>query len=229
MADTSTILIIGASRGLGLALAEEWLRRGWRVIATVREASLPLSALVQCFSSRLEIETLDISNSASVTALRQCLAGRTLDILFVNAGICLARDETPGTVEERDFADMMLTNALAPMRAIERFADLVPASGTIAAMSSEIGSIARNEGHWELYSASKAALNMLMKCHAARHRGDPRGYLLVAPGFIRTDMGGPHATFSVDETIPAIVDTVMRNRGRAGLRFLDRFDRTLPW
>src|SRR4029077_7238785 len=90
---------------------------------------------------------------ASVHALRERLGARRIDVLLVNAGICKAHEETPSTVDERDFVDMMLTNALGPMRAVELFENLVPASGAIAVMTSELGSIAENRGFWELYSS----------------------------------------------------------------------------
>jgi hypothetical protein len=70
---------------------------------------------------------------------------------------------------------------------------------------------------------------MLMKCFSARHAGDPRPLLLIAPGWVRTDMGTSAATLSIEESIPLVVDTVERSRGRPGLRFIDRTGRTLPW
>jgi len=96
-------------------------------------------------------------------------------------------------------------------------------------MSSGLGSIANNEGFWPLYSASKAALNMLMKGFAGARRGDPRAMLLIAPGWVRTDMGGSSAPLSIEQSIPLVVDTVERNRGHAGLRYVDRHNQRLPW
>jgi NAD(P)-dependent dehydrogenase (short-subunit alcohol dehydrogenase family) len=229
MADRSTALIVGASRGLGLALTEEWLKRDARVIATVRSPSRELKALQDRYPRSLEIEIVDIVDLASVRTLRERLGSRRLDVLFVNAGVCKANNETPSTVDEQDFVDMMLTNALSPMRVMELFEGLVPASGVLAVMTSELGSIAGNPGFWELYSSSKAALNMLMKCFAARRQDDRRAMVLVAPGWVRTDMGGPAASLSVEESIPFVVDSIERSRGKAGLRFIDRNNRTLPW
>jgi NAD(P)-dependent dehydrogenase (short-subunit alcohol dehydrogenase family) len=120
--------------------------------------------------------------------------GRRIDVVFVNARICRANEETPSTVAEQDFVDMIPTNALGSMRLVELFESLVPTGGVIAVMTSELGSIAGNRGFWEPYSSSKAALNMLMKCFAARHADDPRALLLVAPGWVRTDMGTSAAT-----------------------------------
>jgi NAD(P)-dependent dehydrogenase (short-subunit alcohol dehydrogenase family) len=229
VAQKSTVLIIGASRGLGFALAEEYCSRDWRVIATVRRTSEQLNALAARFPGSLAIEAVDINDAKQVRALRGRLNDRPLEVLFVNAGICVARENTPSNVEVSDFTDLMVTNALSPMRVVELFESLVSSRGAIAVMSSELGSIAQNRGFWEIYSASKAALNMLMKCFAGRHPGDPRALLLIAPGWVRTEMGGPGASLSIEESIPGVVDAVEGNLGRAGLRFIDNHGRTLPW
>ena len=224
-----TALIVGASRGLGLALADEWLARGWRVIATTRGRSPGLDALLGRFPDALEVETADILQAGSVRELGARLSGRTLDVLFVNAGVARANDKTSGDVDEHDFVEMMLTNALAPVRTIELLGDLVPPGGAIAIMTSELGSIARSTGFWPLYSSSKAALNMLMKGYAARRATDTRALLLVAPGWVRTDMGGQEATLSIEDSIPLVVDMIVASLGRPGLRYVDRFDESLPW
>ena len=124
---------------------------------------------------------------------------------------------------------MLLTNALSPMRVIELFHDQVATNGVIAVMSSELGSITNSTGFWELYSSSKAALNMLMKSFSARHPNDPRALLSVAPGWVRTDMGTQDAILEISDSIPLVVDTVSRNAGVPGLRFTDRHGDTLPW
>ncbi|WP_157220377.1 SDR family NAD(P)-dependent oxidoreductase [Flavisphingomonas formosensis] len=224
-----TVLVLGASRGLGFALAEEWLRRGWSVIATARGKSDELAKLAGRFPGSLETETVDINDAEGVRALHDRLKNRCLDVLFVNAGIARAIEESPATASEDDFQDMMLTNAFSPVRAAEMLRDLVPASGTIAIMTSELGSIANANGGWQLYSSSKAALNMLMKGYAAKNAGDGHTLLLVAPGWVRTDMGGSDATLSIEESIPLVVDMISANHGKPGLRYVDRFNEELPW
>ena len=229
MAKKQTILIVGASRGLGLALAEQFCSRDWHVVATVRGKSPGLDALKARFSTSLEEETADIADEGSVRALRGRLDGRTIDMLFVNAGIAKSINATPGTAPVQDFLDMMLVNAFSPVRLIEIFEDIVAPNGTIAAMSSELGSITNNPGHWDLYASSKAALDMLMKCYTARRPDDRRTKLIVAPGWIQTEMGGSEAPFTVEECIPLVANMLEKNHGKAGLRFVDRFDKTLPW
>jgi NAD(P)-dependent dehydrogenase (short-subunit alcohol dehydrogenase family) len=124
----------------------------------------------------------------------------------------------------------MITNALSPMRVLDTLQDLVLPSGTIAIMSSGQGSITNNEvGHFEVYRGSKAALNMFMRSFAARHAADPRTLLLLAPGWVRTDMGGPQARLSIEESIPNLVNTMEAQSGKAGLQYLDYLGRTVPW
>lgn len=226
-----TALIVGASRGLGLALVEEYLRRGWRVVGTVRGgAGTGLHALAAQAGGRLEIETVDIVEADQVLALRDRLRGRRFDLLFVNAGISNDREVTIGNVPTEDFVRLMVTNTLSPMRVIEALDELVPPTGTIGVMSSGLGSVADNEsGGWEAYRASKAALNTLMRSYAARRAGDPRALVIIAPGWVRTDMGGPQARLGIDESIPGVVDTITAQSGTAGLRYLDYLGRTVRW
>lgn len=229
MSVTSTALIVGASRGLGLALAEEYCQRGWQVIATSRGPSTGLEQLARHYGEALQIVSVDINDLPSVQALREQLVERTLDVLFINAGICRANELTPSQVDERDYLDMLLTNALAPVRVLELFHDRVARQGVIAVMSSELGSIANAQGFWELYSSSKAALNMLLKSFAARHVNDSRALLAIAPGWVRTDMGTDNAALSIEQSIPLVVDLVARRAGVPGLSFTDRFGNALPW
>lgn len=224
-----TVLILGASRGLGFALAEEWLGRGWHVIATARGASDALDRLSERHPGQLDVETVDINDGDGVHALYDRLRDRRLDVLFINAGIARSIEASPATASEDDFLDMMLTNAFSPVRAAEALHDLVPEGGTIAIMTSELGSIANANGGWQLYASSKAALNMLMKGYAAKNANDGHTLLLVAPGWVRTDMGGSDASLSIEESIPLVIDMIDANRGKSGLRYVDRFNRDLPW
>jgi NAD(P)-dependent dehydrogenase (short-subunit alcohol dehydrogenase family) len=227
----SSILIIGASRGLGLAMAAELLDRGWNVVGTVQDsARTSLHDLSDEHPGRIEIEPLDITEPDQITALHARLAGRSFDILFHNAGTANPGDETIAKVSTEEFVRVMVTNALSPMRVIEGLQDLVPANGLIGIMSSGQGSVGNNEkGGHEVYRGSKAALNQYMRCYAARHVGEARALLLLAPGWIRTALGGPNAPLSAEEAIPKVVDVLLSQQGKPGLRYLDRDGHTVPW
>ena len=223
------LLLIGASRGLGFALAEEYLKRGWHVVATERDsATSKLHDLLRSAQGRLEIATVDITYPDQVAALRARLASRQFDMLFVNAGI--GTRDMVADISTDEFIRMMVTNALSPMRVVESFQELVLPSGTIGIMSSGQGSITNNEnGHYEIYRGSKTALNMFMRSFAARHADDPRTLLLMAPGWVRTDLGGPKARLSIEESIPNLANTMDAQAGKAGLQYLDYLGRKVPW
>jgi NAD(P)-dependent dehydrogenase (short-subunit alcohol dehydrogenase family) len=226
-----TALIIGASRGLGLALAAEYLARGWQVTATVRGAGpTGLHDLARSSAGRLIVETVDITVPEQVAALHERLAQATFDLLFVNAGVTNGPEETVADVSTDTFVRLMVTNALSPMRVVETLQDLVAPDGTIAVMSSGQGSIANNtKGGFEVYRASKSALNQLMRSFAARHAGDPHTLLLIAPGWVQTDLGGPAAPLTIDQSIPSVVDTIEARAGQGGLQYLDYRGQTVSW
>ena len=227
---SSNALIIGASRGLGLAIVEQYLERGWHVVATARASGSELDTVLERWPDRLSIEYVDINEAEHVAALHERLASRTFDLLFVNAGVKNDDRETIADVSTEEFVRVMVTNALSPLRVVETFDDLVRDDGTIGLMTSGQGSIANNErGGYEVYRGSKAALNMFMRSYAARNRDGKRTLLLMAPGWIQTDMGGAGAPMTVDESIPVLVDTMEAQRGKPGLQYLDRFGIPVPW
>jgi len=226
-----TLLLVGASRGLGLAMAAEFLQRGWTIVGTVRgEVRTGLHELAEKSAGRIEVETLDITLPDQISALRSRLAARTFDMLFVNAGITNNPQETIGEISTEEFVRVMTTNALSPMRVVEALYDLVGSDGTVGVMSSGQGSVSNNtHGKREVYRASKAALNTLMRSFAARHVADRRAMVLMAPGWVRTDLGGADARLGIEESVPNVVSTLLAARGEPGLRYLDYLGRAVPW
>ncbi|HEY6925516.1 MAG TPA: SDR family NAD(P)-dependent oxidoreductase [Steroidobacteraceae bacterium] len=225
------LLLVGASRGLGYAMAEEFLQRGWDVVGTVRgQARTRLHELSARSAGRIEIENLDITQPDQRNALRYRLAARTFDMLFVNAGVTNNPQETISEVSTDEFVRVMVTNALSPMRVVEALYDLLVPDGTIGIMSSGQGSVSNNTGgKREVYRASKAALNTLMRSFAARHVADRYAMVLMAPGWVRTDLGGPDGRLSIEESVPGVVGTLLAARGKPGLQYLDYLGRVVPW
>lgn len=232
MSNTKTALVVGSSRGLGLAIAEELLKRNWNVIGTVREGKrTKLHDLVEKWKGKLQIHYLDMTIPAQIESLKSNLSGESLDLLFVSAGVANDKGmkETIGEISTEEFVRIMVTNTLSPMRVLEKLNENVRQGGVVGVMSSGQGSIANNEtGGNDVYRASKAALNMIMRSFAVR-MGEDRALLLLAPGWIKTDMGGQEARFSVEEVIKDIVDTIVAQEGSTGLRYLDRFGKSVKW
>ncbi|KGO45235.1 Short-chain dehydrogenase/reductase SDR [Penicillium expansum] len=232
-ASPPTILLIGASRGLGHAMAAEFLEKGWNVVGTVRgESRTLLHDLADKYTGRVDIETLDICQPDQIKALdkRLSVSGKTFDVLFVNAGTT-NRDPTQniGDVSTEDFIHVMVTNSLSPMRVVESLTHHVAPKGLIGVMSSGQGSISNNEtGLREVYRGTKAALNMFMRSFAAR-QGPSRPMVVMAPGWVKTELGGPEARLTIEESIPSLVNVLLEKKERPGLEYLDYLGRTVPW
>lgn len=200
----STILITGASRGLGRAMAQQYAAAGWRVIACGRAVTAAPEDGIVC-------ETLDVADPASIVDLARRLNGVAIDVLINNAGI---RGDTGGlqTLEPDDFLDVMRINTLGPLLVTRA---LLPnlLSGkrkVVANISSRAGSIAEgtlddDDGDYA-YRCSKAALNMATVKLSQDLRADGITVLSLHPGWVKTDMGG-------DEAVVPVADSAAGLRG----------------
>ena len=225
---SQTALLLGASRGLGLGLAREYLARGWRVIATGRDDASRLEALAKGARGNLRIERVDIADADGVAALRAELAQEKLDLLFLVAGIAGSVPKPLHEVSADEAARVYLVNAYYPVVAAEAFVDLLEPAGTVAFMSSKLGSIALNDyGQWETYRTSKAALNIGARSFFHRHTS--LAVLSIAPGWVRTDMGGPSAMFDVETSCRNVANAIGEHAGKPGHRYVNYDGTALPW
>ena len=223
-------LIVGGSRGLGLGLVREHLARGWSVTATARTPSPEFDELSRQSGGRFTREGLDIVKPDQVAALARKLRGQTFDLLFLNAGIMAGRGLPLTEVPDSDIAGIFLTNAINPIRVADALAATVAPGGTIAFMSSILGSIGSNDdGRAELYRASKAALNSLIRSFRARHARADLTVLAMHPGVVRTSMGGPTAPLDIETSVRGIADVIARRTGSGGQAFVDYNNEIIPW
>ena len=225
-----TVVILGASRGIGLGLAREYVRRGWRVIATARspEGKSRLQGITS--NKQLDIRELDITDAIQLSALTSGLSDTQIDVLIANAGISRGPNETVNTMSREDFVQLIVTNALSPIAAIKAFRPLMKEDGVIVVMSSNLASIADiTGGGWEVYRASKASLNSLLRSYASRHSDDRRTYLAFSPGWVKTDMGGPDAPLDVETSVSGMLSVIDQRRGDGSVAFVDYLNNQIPW
>lgn len=219
-----SIFILGASRGIGLGLVREFLDRGWSVVASERSRSEALHALE---GEALRIVSCDVTAPGSYADLD--FEDGALDALVINAGITGARHQSSEQATRDEVAEVMMTNAFGPARAAKTLLPRLKDGGTLAVMSSLMGSIEDSSGGYELYRSSKAALNMLAKGIAAQDAGPRRiEVLALHPGWVQTDMGGPDAKLTVEESVAGLAD-VLEGAGGGGFRFLDYSGKPLPF
>ena len=212
------ILIIGASRGIGLGLVREFTGRGWAVTGTVRREQDGAAVTEAGGTPAL----LDMTDRAAVAKLHGVTG--PLDILLVNAGV--SQPEQPDAATLGRFFD---TNAVAPVDLATQFLDRVVNGGTVAFMSSRMGSVALNSsGNLPLYRASKAALNSLTRSMVAG-LDRPLTVLTLHPGWVQTDMGGPGADLDVTTSARGVASAILARHGQPGSFFIDESGAELAW
>jgi NAD(P)-dependent dehydrogenase (short-subunit alcohol dehydrogenase family) len=194
-----TILLTGANRGVGLALAKEYASQGWNVIATCRNPkdATELQALAKA-NPKVIVERLDVASSKQLADLAKRYRGVPIDVLFNNAALLGDRNDKGnkrqrfGSLDEELFAEVMRVNVLAPLQISEAFVDNVAASQQkkVIGMTSGLGSLTLmgRMSNFYFYQMSKAALNMGFR--AMRNDLGKRGIIvaLLAPGMVETDM-----------------------------------------
>ena len=226
------VLIVGASRGIGLGLVREFAADGHRVTATVRDKTkaTDLAKIADGAAGKVKIETVDTADAKSADGLRERLAGETFDVVLVNAGVG-GPQANPRTVSDEDFNQLFLTNSLGPVRLAEMLVKQVkPQTGVIGLITSQLGSVeGAKAGGMELYRASKAALNSFTRSFAARHKDKGIAVLSLHPGWVKTDMGGAGADIDVETSTKGLVKVIERAEKDRRDGFFNYKGETLPW
>ncbi|EPY00524.1 SDR family oxidoreductase [Magnetospirillum fulvum] len=221
----STLLIIGASRGLGLEFVRQYAADGWRVLATVRD---PLSGRAAS-EAGAEIYVCDVGDPASIKRLAAALDGTPIDLLLHNAGIYGANPPF-GEIDPAEMAEVFRVNTVAPLLVAQAFAGHLAGPKLFAVLSSMMGSITDNSsGGSYAYRASKAALNMVIKTLAVDLAEQGIVPVALSPGWVRTEMGGPAAPLSPTEAVAGLRQALGTVKAVDSGAFIHVDGSRLPW
>lgn len=220
----ATIVITGASRGIGLELARQYAAQGYDVIRTVRDADKADGSIGAAMS-------LDVTSDESVASFAAALGDRPVDLLINNAGVSGPVRQSATDMDFDGFQTVIDANVFGPLRVTQALLpNLRKAGGAkVAVVSSRMGSLALAQSGSVAYRTSKAAVNMAFKLLAGELKGEGIAVTMLHPGWVRTDMGGPGADIDV-ETSASGLRTVLEdlNVGNTGsFRAYDGED--LPW
>jgi NAD(P)-dependent dehydrogenase (short-subunit alcohol dehydrogenase family) len=202
-----TLLITGASRGIGLEFCNQYAAAGWHVLACCRDPDKAdaLNKLAVRYPGLIKLHALDVTNHAQIEQLARTLSAETIDLLINDAGIYPASDKHG--FGHTDYAEWMTAfniNTMAPLKMVESFINQIARSELklIVTITSQMGSMDDNSsGGSYLYRSSKAAANMVVKSLAVDLK--EQGIISVAfnPGWVKTDMGGPNAMIPVEQSV----------------------------
>jgi len=225
-----TVLITGASRGLGLEFVRQYRADGWDVIATCRHPS----KATELMETGAEVHGLDVTDTEALADLGRALDGRALDVLINNAGIYPLKGPQGafGDIPVDPWMDALRTNVIAPWKVAETFvANLQQARRPVlATVSSKMGSIADAASPGSVvYRSSKAGVNMVVKGLAIEL--GPRGIICLAmhPGWVKTDMGGPQALITPEVSIAGMRTLIAEATPADNGRFYAYDGQDVPW
>ena len=227
-------LITGANRGLGLEFARQYLANGWRVYGACRNPSSAseLSRLADKSDHKLRIMPLDVTDLASVKSAAARLDGQAIDLLLNNAGVGGPRGQTIGNIDYVAWEKVLDVNTMGPMRISEAFVDHVARSKRklIVTLTSGMGSIADNTSGGSIaYRSSKAAVNMVTRSLATDLAPLGITCVVVNPGWVLTDMGGPHATMTPAESVKRLRDLIETVGPTQSGKFFNHNGREYAW
>lgn len=229
-----SVLITGTNRGIGLELARQYAKAGWRVYACCRDLTRAERLdLVATTYPNLTRHALDVTDAAQRAALARALAGAPIDVLINNAGVYGSDAANRfGSTDEAEWLEVFRVNTIAPLKLVEQLLPNLMAGQrrVIANMSSKMGSIDDNtSGGSYAYRASKAALNIVTKSLALDLSNTGIIAVVLNPGWVRTDMGGPQGELSTEESaagLRAVIDDLKPSQSGG---FFDVDGSPIPW
>ena len=229
----TAVLITGANRGLGFEFARQYAADGWRVFAACRDpaAASELQRLAQN-KNMLSIVALDVTDGESVRVAARQHKDVAIDVLINSAGIAGASGQTTGNVDYKSWAHVLEVNTMGPLRVLECFIEHIARSERrlVVTITSGMGSLADNKSGGSIaYRSSKAAVNMMMRSAAIDLAPRRINCVLVNPGWVRTDMGGPKAPLSPRESVTAMRRIIETFGPKHSGKFYNYDGREYPW
>lgn len=224
-----TLVITGANRGIGLALTKRYLEAGWTVHATARD---PNKAEALKALEGVTLHQLDVTSQSSIDAFAAGLKGVAVDTLINNAGGMGPRNPTFGDSQLADWAEVLTINTASPWLVTERLAPNLEAGEgkRVAIVSSQLGSLKNASAGWPpIYATSKAGVNMVMRQLALVLAEKGITTFTLHPGWVRTDMGGPEADISPEESAAAIFKLTNGASRDMNGRFFNYDGTPMPW
>jgi NAD(P)-dependent dehydrogenase (short-subunit alcohol dehydrogenase family) len=219
------VLIVGASRGIGLEFVRQYREAGDHVTATAR-SDHALSALRSLGAQPI---ALDVTSADSVSRLTGQVDGAAFDVAVVCAGVYGPRTSGLEPPADADFDAVMRANVLGPMRVISRIADALAPGAKLAVLSSRMGAIGpRSSASGWLYRASKAAVNSVLK-DASTVLGERAVCVSFHPGWVQTDMGGADADLPVAQSVADLRRVIAGLTPADNGRFLNHDGSPIPW
>jgi len=230
----ATILITGANRGLGLEFTRQYLSEGYAVIAAARNtgAAHRLRQLERDSKGSLSLVEADVADNASVRRAASNIKTPAIDILINCAGVMGGDGQTIGSIDYHEWMRVLDVNVLGPMRMCEAFLDRVARSDRrlIVTITSGMGSLADNtSGGYIAYRTSKAAVNMAMRTAAIDVKSRGISCVVLNPGWVKTDMGGPNAKLAPEQSVTAMRRVIAELGPNESGRFYNYDGREYPW
>ena len=229
----TNVLITGANRGLGLGFVKSFLAKNVNVICTTRNisGSKELLESKKKYPKNLEILELDLLGENSEIALSELLSDKPIDIFINNAGVGNSNQRF-GVVSSKPWVEVLKVNLIAPLTVTQSIIENIKKGSDkkIYFLSSQLGSIEDNtSGGMYIYRSSKTALNQVVKSLSVDLK--PMGITVISlhPGWVKTDMGGPNAPVSIDESIKGMMKVINMTDIRNTGTFLNFDGQGLPW
>lgn len=229
----TTILITGANRGIGLEFVRQYADSGATIHACARKPAeaKALNEIAAASGGRVQVHALDVADFAAIDGLARALRDVPIDLLINNAGIYGPMSQNADDFDADGWMRTFQVNTLGPVRVVQAFRPHLKAGSgkTVVAITSQMGSITNNEGGYYAYRSAKAALNSAMRGFSRDLKGEGLVFVVMHPGWVKTDMGGAAAPLEAEEAVRDMRGVIAKLGAGDNGRFFNYDGSELPW